>query len=168
MLSPRCNECWQLNSGSSGSVKPSMYIWKFLVHILLKFSLKDVELNLANMWNECNCMVVWTSFGIALLWGWNENWPSLVLWPLLSFSNLLAYWVQHFNSIIFRILSSSARILSPSLPLLMLMLPMIRLTSPSRMSSSRWVTTPLWLSWLLRSLLYSFEYSCHLNPFCFF
>ena len=40
-------------------------------------------------------------FGIALLWGWNENWPFPVLWPLLSFPNLLAYWMQHFNSIIF-------------------------------------------------------------------
>ena len=29
-------------------------------------------------------------------WDWNENWPFPVLWPLLSFPNLLAYWVQHF------------------------------------------------------------------------
>ena len=34
-------------------------------------------------------------------WYWNENRPFPVLWPLLSFSNLLAYWVQHFHSIIF-------------------------------------------------------------------
>ena len=27
----------------------------------------------------------------------NENWPFTVLWPLLSFPNLLAYWVQHFT-----------------------------------------------------------------------
>ena len=31
-------------------------------------------------------------FGIALLWNWNENWPFPVLWPLLSFPNLLAYY----------------------------------------------------------------------------
>ena len=43
----------------------------------------------------------WTFFGIALLWDLNENWPFLVLWPLLSFPNLLTYWVQHFHSIIF-------------------------------------------------------------------
>ena len=48
-------------------------------------------------------MVVWTFFGIALLWDWNENWPFLVLWPLLSFPNWLAYWVQHFHSIIFSV-----------------------------------------------------------------
>ena len=30
-----------------------------------------------------------------------ENWPFPVLWPLLSFSHLLTYRVQQFNSIIF-------------------------------------------------------------------
>jgi len=88
-------------SGSSAPSKPSLYIWKFLVHILLKPSLKDFEHNLASMWNELNSMVVWTFFGIALLWDWNENWPFSVLWPLLSFPILMAYWVQSFNSIIF-------------------------------------------------------------------
>ena len=42
-----------------------------------------------------------TSFGIALLWVWNENWPLPVLWPLLSFQKLMSYWVEHFNSTIF-------------------------------------------------------------------
>ena len=39
--------------------------------------------------DECNCVVVWAFFGIAFLWDWNENWPFPVLWPLLSFPNLL-------------------------------------------------------------------------------
>ena len=43
---------------------------------------------------------LWTFFGIALLWDWNENWPFPVLWPVLSFLNLLTHRVQHFNSII--------------------------------------------------------------------
>ena len=30
-------------------------------------------------------------FGIAFLWDWNENRPFPVLWPLLSFPNVLAY-----------------------------------------------------------------------------
>ena len=88
---------WSVSSAFS---KSSLYIWKFLVHIPLKPSLKDFEHDLANMWNECNC-AIWTFFGIAFLWDWNENWPFSVLWPLLSFPNLLAYWMQHFNSIIF-------------------------------------------------------------------
>ena len=36
------------------------------------------------------------------------------------------------------------------------------LTSHSRMSGSRWVITPSWLSWSWRSFLYSSMYSCHL------
>ena len=90
-----------LTSGSSAFSKLSFCIRKFSVCVLLKSSLKDFEHNLASIWNDCNWMVVWTFFAIAVLWDWNENWPFPVLWPLLSFPNLLAYWVQHFNSIIF-------------------------------------------------------------------
>ena len=62
----------------------SFSIWKFSVHILLKPSLEDFEHDLANMWNEYNCVVVWTFFGVALLWDYNENWPFPDLWPQLS------------------------------------------------------------------------------------
>ena len=86
---------------SSAFYNSSLNIWKFLVHELLKPSLENFERYFASMWNECNCVVVWAFFGIAFLWDWNENLPSPVLWPLLSFPNLLAYWVQHFHSIIF-------------------------------------------------------------------
>ena len=90
-----------LISGSSIFSKSSLYIWKFSVHILLKPSLENFQYYFANVWDECNCTVVWAFFGIAFLWDWNENWPFSVLWPLLSFPHLLAYWMQHFNSIIF-------------------------------------------------------------------
>ena len=142
-----------LISGSSAFSKPSLYIWKFSVQVLLKRSLKDFEHNLTNMWNECNCVVVWVFFGISFLWTWNENWPFPVLCPLLSFPDLLKYWVQHFNSITFRIFSS-AGIPSPLLALFIVMLLQAHLTSHSRMSSSRWVTTPSWLSRWLRHILY--------------
>ena len=87
---------------SSAFSKSSLNIWKFSVHILLKPSLENFEHYFASLWDECNCMVVLTFFGIAFLWDWNENWPFPVLWPLLSFLNLLAYWVQHFHSSIFQ------------------------------------------------------------------
>ena len=90
-----------LISGSSAFYKSSLYIWKFSVHVLLKSSLKDFEHHFANVWHELSFVVVWTFFGIIFLWDWNENWPFPVLWPLLSFPNLLTYWMQHFNSIIF-------------------------------------------------------------------
>ena len=55
-----------LISHSSALYKSSLYIWKFLVHILLKPTLKDFEHYFASMWNECNCAVVWTFFGIGM------------------------------------------------------------------------------------------------------
>ena len=91
-----------LISGSSAFSQPSLNIWKFTVHTLLKPNLEKLEHYFANVWDECNCAVVWAFFGIAFLWDWNENWLFPVLWPLPSFPNLLAYWVQHFHSIIFQ------------------------------------------------------------------
>ena len=45
-------------SGSSVFSKPILYIWKFLVPVLLKPSLKDLEHYLASMLNECNSVVL--------------------------------------------------------------------------------------------------------------
>ena len=91
-----------LISGSSPFSKSSLNIWKFIVHVLLKAGLENFELYLTSIWDECNCAVVWAFFGIAFPWDWNENWPFPVLWPLLSFPNLLTYWAQCFHSIIFQ------------------------------------------------------------------
>ena len=88
--------------GSSAFCKSSLNIRKFTVHVLLKPGLENFEHYFTSMWDERNCEVVWSFFGIDFLWDWNENWPFPVLWPLLSFPNLLAYWVQHFHSIIFQ------------------------------------------------------------------
>ena len=89
-----------LISDSSAFSKSNLNIWKFSVHVLLKPRLEDFEHHSASMWNESNFVVIWTFFGIALLWDWNENGPFPVLWPLLIFPNFLACWIQHFNSII--------------------------------------------------------------------
>ena len=80
---------------TSGSSR-FMYCWSLAWGIL-----SDFEHYLSSIWNECNRAVILTFFGIAVLWDWSENWPFPVLWPLLNFPNLLAFWVQHFNSIIF-------------------------------------------------------------------
>ena len=90
-----------LISDSSALSKRSWYIWKFTVHVLLKTGLENFEHYFASVWDECNCVLVWAFFGIAFLWDWNENWPFPVLWSLLSFPNLLTFWVQHFHSITF-------------------------------------------------------------------
>ena len=63
----------------------------------------------------------------------------------------------------FRIWNSSVAILSLPLTLFLVMLPKAHLTSHSRISNSRWVTMPLWLSESLRAFLYSYSlYSCYL------
>ena len=90
-----------LISGSSAFSKTSLNIWKFMVHVLLKPSLENFEHYFASVWDECNCSVIWAFFGIAFLWDWNENWHFPALWLLRNFPNLLAYFLQHFHSIIF-------------------------------------------------------------------
>ena len=112
------------------------------------------------MWDECNCVVVWTFFGITFVWDWNENRPFPVLWPLRSLPNLLAYWAGISS---FRIWNSSTGTPSPPLDLFVVMLLRARLTSHFRMSGSRRVITPWWLPGSWRSFLYSSSvYSCHL------
>ena len=82
---PFLNPAWK--SGSSQFT----YCWRLAWRIL----------SITLLVCEMNCGVVSAFFAIAFLWDWNENWPFPVLWPLLSFPNLLAYGVQHFHSIIF-------------------------------------------------------------------
>ena len=70
-----------LISGSSDFSKPSLYIWKFSVHVLLKPSLVNFEHYFTSMWNEHNCAV-----GLNILW----HCPSLRLEWKLTFSSPVA------------------------------------------------------------------------------
>ena len=74
-----------LISGSFAFSKTSLNIWKFLVHIL-KPNLKNFEHYFASMWNESNCLIVWTFFRIGMK---TDLFQSCI--TLLSFPNLLAY-----------------------------------------------------------------------------
>ena len=85
-----------LTSGSSAFSKTSLNIWKFTVHVLWKPGLDNIEHYFPSMWDECNCAVVWAFFGIAFLWDWSQKWPFPVLWPLLSFPNLLTYFFNYY------------------------------------------------------------------------
>ena len=44
--------------GSSAFSKPSLYIWKFSVHVLLKLALRILSIILLVMWNEHICAVI--------------------------------------------------------------------------------------------------------------
>ena len=88
--------------GSSAFSKTSLNIWKFMVYLLMKPGLENFEHHFTSMWDECNCAVVWAFFGIAFLWDWNETDLFQSCGHLMSFPNVLAYWVKHFHSIMFQ------------------------------------------------------------------
>ena len=77
--------------------KSSLNIWKFSVHVLLRPHLENFAHYFASMWNECNCTVIWTFFDMEL--EWKLTFTSTV--ATAKMSNLLTYWIQHWNSIIF-------------------------------------------------------------------
>ena len=148
----------------SGSFcKSSLNILKFMVYVLLKPDLENFEYYFASLWDECNCVVVWTFFGIAFPLDWNETdlfqscgqcWVFQICWHIEC---------NTFTALSFRIWNSSPGIPSPPIPLFVVMLPKVHLALYSRMSGSRWVITSLCLSQSWRSFLYSSSvYSCHL------
>ena len=135
--------------------KTSLYIWNLSVHRLQEPSLKDFEHNIASIWNEGNCMVVWVFFGIVLLWDWNETHLFQSCGHCWVFQIWLHIECTTVTASSFRVLDISAGIPSCPLALFRVVLPNAHLTSQSRMSGSRWVTTPSWLSRSLRPFLYS-------------
>ena len=144
-----------LISGSFAFSKSSLYIWKFLIQVLLKPSLKDFEHYLASIWNEHNYAVVWTFFDIALLWiGMKTD-------LFQSCGHCWVFWIcwhtecSTITISVFKILNSPDGMLLPPLALSIVMVPIAYLTSHSRISGSSWVTTPSWLFGSLRPFLYS-------------
>ena len=82
-----------LISGSSAFLKSSLYICKFLVHILLKPSLKDFEHYFASLWNECKECSEWKSLSHVQLFAIPIDYTVLgilqariVEWVAFSFS----------------------------------------------------------------------------------
>ena len=152
-----------LISGICAFSKCRLNIWKFSVHILLKPCLENFEHYFANMWDECNRMVAWTFFGIAVLWtgmktdlfqSYGHCWIFQICWVIKC---------SPFTESSFRIWNRSSGIPSPPLALFAVMFLKFHLTLHSRISGCRWVITPSWLSGSWRSFLYSSSvYSFHL------
>ena len=143
-----------LISGSSVFLKSSFTIRKFLVHLILRPCLENFEYYFASVWDECNCARVWTFFGIGmktdLFQSCGHHWVLHICWHI-EYSTLTASSFRAWNS--------SAVIPSLLLVLFVVMLPKAHLTSDSKMSGSRWVITPSWLSGSLTSFLYCFWYT---------
>ena len=107
----------------------------------------------------CNLNILWNClFGIGMKTDFFQScghcWVFQIYWHIECNTSTASS---------FRIWNSSAGIPSPPPALFVVMLPKAQLTSHSRMTVSRWVITPWWLSGPLRSFLYSSSvYSCHL------
>ena len=52
-------DVFNLFSGSSAFSKPSLNIWKSMVHVLLKPGLENLEHYFARVWDMYNCAVAW-------------------------------------------------------------------------------------------------------------
>ena len=139
-----------LLSGSSAFSKTSLNICKFTVHVLLKPGLENFEHYFTSVWDEY-CAVVWAFLALSFF--------GIVMKTDL-FQSCGHCWVfqicchiecSTFTASSFRIWNSSTGIPSPPLALFIVMLPKARLTSHSRMSGSRWVIMPPWLSGSWRS-----------------
>ena len=148
------NRCWQFDLWSSAFSKSSLNIWKFSVNVLLKPRLENFEHYFTSMGDECNCAVVWTFFDMPfcgtgmktdLFQSCGHCWVFQICWHIEC---------STFTASSFRIWNSSARIPLPPLVLFVVMLPKAHLTSHSRMSGSRWVITPLWLSCFIHHPLF--------------
>ena len=138
--------------------KTSLNIWKFTVRELPKPGLENFEHYFASMWDECNCAVVGAFFGIRmktdLFQSCSHCWVFQISWHIEC---------STFAASSFRIGNSTTGIPSPPLAFFVVMLPKAHLTLHYRMSGSRLVITPSWLSGSWRSFLYSSSvYSCHL------
>ena len=81
-----------LTSGNFAFSKSSLNTWKFMVHIHWSLAWRILSITLLACEMSAT-VVVWTFFGIAFLWDWNENWPYLFL--LISDS----YWTYANNYI---------------------------------------------------------------------
>ena len=150
-----------LISGSSAFSKSSLNIWKFMVHVFLKPGLENFRHYFAIVWDECNCAFL----DIHLTSEHSLSFPFLGIGMETDLFQSCGHWwvfqicwrieCSTFIASSFRIWKSSTEIPSSQLALFVVILPKAHLTSHSRMSGSRWVITPGWLSGSWRSFLYS-------------
>ena len=124
-----------------------MYCWS-LAWRILSITLLVCEMSSIVRWFEHSLALPFFGIGMKtdLFQSCGLFWVFQICWHI--------EWIT-FRASSFRIWNSSTGILWPPLALFIEMLSKAHLTSHSRMSGSRWVITPSWLSWSWRSFLYS-------------
>ena len=124
-----------------------MYYWS-LAWRILRITLLVCEMSGIVWWFEHSLALPFFGTGkkTDLFQSWGHCWIFQMCWHIEC---------STFTASSFRIWNSSTGIPSPSLALFVVMLPKAHLTSHSRMSGSRWVITPSWLSWSWSSFIYS-------------
>ena len=139
-----------LISGSSAFSKSILNIWKFTVHVLLMTGLENLSYTLI----VCEMSeIVWyfdrslalPFFGIGMKTDLFQSCGHCGVFQICGHVEC-----HTFTASSFRIWNSSTGILSLPLALFGVILPKAHFTLHSRMSGSRWVITPLWLSRSLR------------------
>ena len=86
--------------------------------------------SITSMWDESNCVVVWTFFSVAFLCEWNENWPFQSHGHCWVFQICWHIECSTFTASSFRIWNSSIGIPSPPLALFIVMLSKAHLGKP--------------------------------------
>ena len=149
-----------LISVSSAFSKTNLNIWKFTVHVLLKPHLENFKhylltCEMSTIVQYFEHSLAFPFFGIGMKTDLFQSCGHCWVFPIC-----LHIECSTFTASSLRIWNSSTGIPSPPLDLFLLMLPKTQLTSHSRMSGSRSVITPSWLSESWRCFLYGSVYSC--------
>ena len=128
------NLAWRILSITLLACEVSAIVWEFKHSLVLTFFCFGMKTDLFQSCDHC--------------------WVFQICWHIEC---------SAFTASSFKIWNSSTGISSPLLAMFIVMLPKAHLSLHSRMSGSRWVITPLWLSVSWRSFLYSSPvYCCHL------
>ena len=129
------------------------YCWSLACRIL---SITLLACEMAQLCGSLN--ILWHCLSLGLEWKLTFSSPVATA-EFAKFAGILSAAISQ-HHLLER--NSSTGILSPPLALFVVILPKACLTWHPRISGSRWVITPSWLSGSSRSFLYSSVYSCQI------
>ena len=139
--------------------------WRATIHGVAKSRTRLSNWTEMN-WTELNLSILWHCLSLGLEWKLTFSRPMATA-EFSKFAGILSAALSQHHLLGFEIAQLEFHHLP--LALFVVMLPKAHLTSHSRMSGSRWVITPSWLSGSWRSFFVQFcVFLPHLlNTFCF-